>query len=169
MDRMRILRASQPPFLFAMSPSICLVAGLFALLSATSVLTFPTHGSLAGLSRSELDAIIPTLERRAPESPPGPLNDTSARLVVDPAHPFIAPKATDIRGPCPGLNTLASHGVRHSCHYVGICIIIQSIPFDSTFLGTALPLLHRLSTPFKKVRISDTLQIYIRLPYLRRV
>ncbi|KAF8067669.1 Chloroperoxidase [Lyophyllum atratum] len=28
----------------------------------------------------------------------------------DPAHPFIAPRRGDLRGPCPGLNTLANHG-----------------------------------------------------------
>jgi hypothetical protein len=72
---------------------------------------FPTYGSLAGLSPEEIRTIMPTLHRRAIEQPPGPPNDTSAKLVFDPAHPFIAPKLTDIRGPCPGLNTLASHGV----------------------------------------------------------
>jgi len=29
---------------------------------------------------------------------------------INPAHPWIAPKATDLRSPCPGLNTLANHG-----------------------------------------------------------
>lgn len=42
---------------------------------------------------------------------PGPLKDDSAKLVHDVAHPFKAPGPNDIRGPCPGLNTLASHGV----------------------------------------------------------
>ncbi|KAJ7586847.1 Chloroperoxidase [Mycena floridula] len=28
----------------------------------------------------------------------------------DPAHPWIAPKSTDLRSPCPALNTLANHG-----------------------------------------------------------
>ncbi|KAF9480745.1 Cloroperoxidase [Pholiota conissans] len=72
--------------------------------------SFPTYGSLAGLSAAEIREIMPTLHRRAVEPPPGPMKDTSAKLVFDPAHPFIAPKSTDIRGPCPGLNTLASHG-----------------------------------------------------------
>ncbi len=71
-----------------------------------------------GLSRSELDAIIPTLERRAPESPPGPLTDTSARLVLIRRILSFAPKATDIRGPCPGLNTLASS---RSTSFMSLC------------------------------------------------
>ncbi|KZP07573.1 heme-thiolate peroxidase [Athelia psychrophila] len=42
--------------------------------------------------------------------PPPPQSDTSAKLVADAAHPFKPASSTDIRGPCPGLNTLASHG-----------------------------------------------------------
>ncbi|KAJ7577448.1 Cloroperoxidase [Mycena floridula] len=30
--------------------------------------------------------------------------------VQDSTHKWIAPKSTDLRGPCPGLNTLANHG-----------------------------------------------------------
>ncbi|KAF8974246.1 aromatic peroxygenase precursor [Flammula alnicola] len=84
--------------------------GLFSLFSLNNVLAFPSYRSLAGLSPAELEVIIPTLEVRTPEPPPGPLNDTSAKLVVDPAHPWIEAGLNDIRGPCPGLNTLASHG-----------------------------------------------------------
>lgn len=72
---------------------------------------FPSHGPLAGLSRRQLDAIIPTLQLREPESPPGPLSDTSTKLVNDEAHPWKPLRPSDIRGACPGLNTLASHGV----------------------------------------------------------
>ena len=79
---------------------------------ATIATAFPSYGSLAGLSREELDAIIPTLKYQAPQNPPGPLNDTSAKLVNDAAHPWRPLRVNDIRGPCPGLNTLASHGVR---------------------------------------------------------
>src|SRR4051812_27292977 len=59
----------------------------FATLFGT-VSAFPAYGSLAGLSREALDAIIPTLQIRTPASPPGPLNDTSAKLVDDAAHPW---------------------------------------------------------------------------------
>ena len=75
------------------------------------VIAFPAHGSLAGLSKEQLEAIIPMLEIREPASPPGPLQDTSAKLVNDKAHPWQPLRPGDIRGPCPGLNTLASHGV----------------------------------------------------------
>ncbi|KAH6905855.1 Chloroperoxidase [Coprinopsis sp. MPI-PUGE-AT-0042] len=44
-----------------------------------------------------------------PPPPPGP-TFTGAKLVHDPAHPFMAPGPGDERGPCPGLNTLANHG-----------------------------------------------------------
>jgi len=71
---------------------------------------FPAYGSLAGLSREELDAVIPTLNFQPPGNPPGPLADTSAKLVNDAAHPWKPQAPGDIRGPCPGLNTLASHG-----------------------------------------------------------
>ncbi|KAH6881249.1 aromatic peroxygenase precursor, partial [Coprinopsis sp. MPI-PUGE-AT-0042] len=42
--------------------------------------------------------------------PPGPLSENGTKLVNDPAHPFLKPTSRDIRGPCPGLNTLANHG-----------------------------------------------------------
>ncbi|KAJ3481539.1 hypothetical protein NLJ89_g12202 [Agrocybe chaxingu] len=77
---------------------------------ATRVVAFPAYASLAGLSERELNAIIPTLGAREPAPPPGPLPDTSAKLVNDAAHPWKPLRPGDIRGPCPGLNTLASHG-----------------------------------------------------------
>ena len=67
---------------------------------------FSSYSSLAGLSEREVEAIIPTLSYSPPENPPAPLEDTSAKLVNDAAHPFVAPLPTDQRGPCPGLNTL---------------------------------------------------------------
>lgn len=76
-----------------------------------AALCFPNYASLAGLSARELDYILPQLVVRTLSSPPGPLNDTSAKIVNDPAHPWIAPGPDDIRGPCPGLNTLSNHGV----------------------------------------------------------
>ncbi|KAJ6598139.1 Chloroperoxidase [Mycena vulgaris] len=36
--------------------------------------------------------------------------DTSIKRVPDADHPFIAPGPNDMRGPCPGMNTLANHG-----------------------------------------------------------
>ncbi|KAF9032968.1 Chloroperoxidase [Panaeolus papilionaceus] len=73
-------------------------------------LAFPNYASLAGLPREDLDRIVPNLPYHPPEMPPGPLKDTKAKLVNDKAHPWKAARAGDMRGPCPGLNTLASHG-----------------------------------------------------------
>ena len=78
---------------------------------ASIAISFPSYGSLAGLSESELAAIIPTLHIRGVEPPPGPLKFNGTKLVNDKDHPFKELRPGDIRGPCPGLNTLASHGV----------------------------------------------------------
>lgn len=86
-------------------------AVLSSLILAASTLAFPQYGSLAGLSERELEAIIPRLNIAKPPPPPGPLKDDSTKLVNDPAHPFRPARPyIDMRGPCPGLNTLASHG-----------------------------------------------------------
>ncbi|KAH6906949.1 Chloroperoxidase [Coprinopsis sp. MPI-PUGE-AT-0042] len=45
-----------------------------------------------------------------PPYPPPPPMFQGAMLVNDAAHPYLEPKEGDIRGPCPGLNTLANHG-----------------------------------------------------------
>ncbi|KAF9032969.1 aromatic peroxygenase precursor [Panaeolus papilionaceus] len=87
------------------------VSVLLAILLCGPALAFPAHASLAGLSAEDLENILPTLTFRPPANPtPGPLNDTSAKLVNDAAHPWRPLRVGDIRGPCPGLNTLASHG-----------------------------------------------------------
>ena len=82
-----------------------------ALALSSTTLAFPSYGSLAGLSEAELDRIIPLLESRNAGPPPGPLKNTSTKLVNDKNHPWKPLAYGDIRGPCPGLNTLASHGV----------------------------------------------------------
>lgn len=88
--------------------------GLFALLSALAqiAVAFPAYGSLAGLSGRELEEAVASLNAVVPGKPPGAPADTSTKLVYDSKHPFVAPGPRDIRGPCPGLNTLANHGVR---------------------------------------------------------
>ena len=96
----------------------------FSALTFFSVVTgFPAYGSLAGLSIEERDLIISELQVRSADPPPGPLNDTSAKLVNDKDHPWEPLQPDDIRGPCPGLNALASHGVR-SCSesYFQFCL-----------------------------------------------
>ncbi|KAH6905634.1 Chloroperoxidase [Coprinopsis sp. MPI-PUGE-AT-0042] len=82
-----------------------IVAGL-----AGSVFAFPAYQSLSGISERDLEELIPSLPIGFLKPPPGPLKNNGTRLVADPAHPFIKPGPLDIRGPCPGLNTLANHG-----------------------------------------------------------
>ena len=82
---------------------------LFAVL--TLVTPFPQYRSLAGMEEKDVNRVLPHLQARLPPDPPAPLSFLGTKLVNDPAHPYIAPKATDMRGPCPGLNTLANHGV----------------------------------------------------------
>ncbi|KAF9443253.1 aromatic peroxygenase precursor [Macrolepiota fuliginosa MF-IS2] len=81
-----------------------------ALILASTASAFPAYGSLAGLTREELDAVLPSLDFKLPAPPPPPLNYTGIKLINDAAHPWKAPGPDDIRGPCPGLNTLANHG-----------------------------------------------------------
>ncbi|KAF9443871.1 Cloroperoxidase [Macrolepiota fuliginosa MF-IS2] len=81
-----------------------------ALALASTASAFPAYGSLAGLTREQLDVILPRLEFKQPTPPPGPPKDTGVKLINDAAHPWKAPGPSDIRGPCPGLNTLANHG-----------------------------------------------------------
>ncbi len=82
-----------------------------ALALASPAIAFPSYASLAGLPREELDKIVPTLNFHSPANPPGPLKSNGTKLVNDAKHPWQPLKKGDIRGPCPGLNTLASHGV----------------------------------------------------------
>lgn len=96
---------------------------VFVLAFASIVASFPSYGSLAGLSHAELEAIIPTLQPRDIDPPPGPLNDTSTKLVNDPDHPWKPLRPGDIWEPCPGLNTLASHGVCQDLFFSPIVVI----------------------------------------------
>ncbi|TFK18281.1 Cloroperoxidase [Coprinopsis marcescibilis] len=80
------------------------------LFEASHGTAFPAYGSLGGLSERQLEEIVPNLRPRVPPPPPGPPAFTGAKLVDDAAHPWRAARKNDIRGPCPGLNTLASHG-----------------------------------------------------------
>ncbi|KAJ3568217.1 heme-thiolate peroxidase [Leucocoprinus birnbaumii] len=81
-----------------------------ALTLVSSTSAFPAYASLAGLSQAELDRIIPTLDAREPAKLPPPMKSNGTKLVNDAQHPFKPLRPGDIRGPCPGMNTLASHG-----------------------------------------------------------
>jgi hypothetical protein len=54
---------------------------------------------------------VARLPQVLPPNPPGPLEFNGTKLVNDRDHPWKPLQKGDIRGPCPGLNTLASHGV----------------------------------------------------------
>ncbi|KAG6374393.1 Chloroperoxidase [Boletus reticuloceps] len=72
---------------------------------------FPEYRSLAGLSPREARAVARTFTSTpGAQSLPPAISDTSAKAVYDSEHPYIPDQPGDIRGPCPGLNTLASHG-----------------------------------------------------------
>ncbi|GJJ14071.1 hypothetical protein Clacol_008328 [Clathrus columnatus] len=75
-------------------------------------LAIPAYGSLAGLTQRQVDDFIANNTLAPIPPPPGPLVNDGLLLVNDPSHPFIQPGPDDLRGPCPGLNTLANHGVR---------------------------------------------------------
>ena len=114
---------------------------------ASIATSFPSYGSLAGLSESELAAIIPTLNIREVPSPPGPLKFSGTKLVNDKDHPFEPLRPGDIRGPCPGLNTLASHGVCQIFFPLFLWLTTTSI-----FRGMASQLQFRSLMPCKRVR-----------------
>ncbi|KZV84338.1 Cloroperoxidase [Exidia glandulosa HHB12029] len=68
------------------------------------------YDSLAGLTRDEVDAFARTVKVVGGQPAPAPIKDTSMKLVNDAAHPWMPLTADQQRGPCPGLNALASHG-----------------------------------------------------------
>ena len=88
---------------------------VFALVSLlthlSSTLAFPSYNSLAGLSEREVEELVARLPQVLPPNPPGPLEFNGTKMVNDLDHHLNPLRKGDIRGPCPGLNTLASHGV----------------------------------------------------------
>ena len=94
---------------------VILVTLALVALGFREIANFPEYSSLAGLSAREVRAVARTFSSTPGAQPlPPPINDTSAKLVNDADHPFLPTRPGDIRGPCPGLNTLASHGVSGS-------------------------------------------------------
>ncbi|KAL9937599.1 hypothetical protein V8E36_003144 [Tilletia maclaganii] len=65
------------------------------------------HRSLAGLSAETIEYITSRQSIVGASPAPAAQSDTSSKLVFDSACPFIAPRSSDVQGPCPGLNTLA--------------------------------------------------------------
>ncbi|EJD46377.1 heme-thiolate peroxidase [Auricularia subglabra TFB-10046 SS5] len=91
-----------------------LTRGLSTLLVITCALaaTIKPYQSLAGLSHAEIEAFVRSVNVPivGAEPVPPPIEDTSSKLVNDAEHPYMPLKDGDQRGPCPGLNALASHG-----------------------------------------------------------
>ncbi|KZV94945.1 Cloroperoxidase [Exidia glandulosa HHB12029] len=82
-------------------------------LQLAGVLAVPAlqpYDSLAGLTRDEVDAFARSVKVVGGQPIPKPIKDTSLKLVNDKKHPWKPLRAGDQRGPCPGLNALASHG-----------------------------------------------------------
>ena len=76
---------------------------------------YPRHRSLAGLSQDEVRYVARQYGDFPGAQPlPPPISYTGPKLSPDADHPFEELRPGDIRGPCPGLNTLASHGVSFS-------------------------------------------------------
>ena len=84
---------------------------------------FPPYAPLAGRSDEEIEAFARTVTVVGALPPPGPDPNTLSMLVNDDAHPFQPAGPNDIRGPCPGLNTLASHGVSFFAYLLGLFIL----------------------------------------------
>ncbi|RXW15744.1 heme-thiolate peroxidase [Candolleomyces aberdarensis] len=95
------------PKLFA-----CLTTLLFVFGALSTSLAFPNNVDLP--KRQEIDDAsaqtggVPGPVN--PPPPPGPPSFTGTKLVNDRAHPWRPLRDGDERGPCPGMNTLASHG-----------------------------------------------------------
>lgn len=88
------------------------LAGLSPEEIQTVIADFPEYRSLAGLSPEEVQIVMENFDDMPGAQPlPPPISYTGPKLVNDAAHPFEPLRPGDIRGPCPGLNTLASHGV----------------------------------------------------------
>ncbi|KIJ48606.1 hypothetical protein M422DRAFT_247457 [Sphaerobolus stellatus SS14] len=89
-------------------------ATLLLLVAVRLAVAFPTYESLAGLSERDVNEFIARNGVAPIPNPPAPLakGQDGLKLVNDPVHPYIAAGPDDIRGPCPALNTLASHGMR---------------------------------------------------------
>ena len=86
---------------------------LTALLFTLSTFAFPNYADLP--KRQEVEHTNSRTGRAIgavnPPPPPGPPSFIGAKLVHDRAHPWKPLRDGDERGPCPGMNTLASHGV----------------------------------------------------------
>ncbi|CAD6892422.1 unnamed protein product [Tilletia controversa] len=85
------------------------------------------HRSLSGMSAETVEYITARQAVVGAFPAPSPQTDTSSKLVNDASHPYKAPRATDQRGPCPGLNTLANHGYLNRTGIVSPQDIVKAV------------------------------------------
>ncbi|KIJ56396.1 hypothetical protein M422DRAFT_239617 [Sphaerobolus stellatus SS14] len=85
---------------------------LITLIRLAVALPAPTN-LLLGSARERSRSSLLTMGVAEMPNPPATLarGKDGFNLVNDAAHPFIVAGPNDIRGPCPALNTLASHGM----------------------------------------------------------
>lgn len=78
---------------------------------ASTAASFPSNANGYSLTARNTPSDPLAILAQAVVGPaPGPLAFTGTQLSNDDAHPFVPLQPGDIRGPCPALNTLASHG-----------------------------------------------------------
>ncbi|KZV85624.1 hypothetical protein EXIGLDRAFT_775354 [Exidia glandulosa HHB12029] len=104
---------------FASPRNLQFLVFLFMLLSQVLVAVFAAgasarsiapHAPLIGRTDEEIEASARSYPGGGPQPLPPPIKDTCVKLVYDAAHPFMKPTKGQMRGPCPGMNTLANHG-----------------------------------------------------------
>ena len=117
-----------------MRPSLCLAALAFCV---TEVIAFPSRMFDMSMSEEEkrtIAEIAATIETGAKERRQliTPTFDASKQHVsTTGTYAYVAPKSSDLRGPCPGLNAMANHGyIPHN----GVATISQFI--QGTYDGT---------------------------------
>lgn len=92
-----------------------LTLAVFAL-TESSVLAFPAGLEEALLKKSALSAsdcphlLLERERERRKKRALGVFDPVAQKVDVTGAHAWVAPKHSDQRGPCPGLNALANHG-----------------------------------------------------------
>lgn len=118
---------------------------LLALSSTSLTNAFPTLNArnLDGLTPERLNDALKTVEKFSKEK--RFIIDSRKPIDITGKHSFQAPRDSDQRGPCPGLNALANHGYIARNGITSFAEVVTSInqgmPFD-TFpklqLGTNL-------------------------------
>jgi len=92
-----------------------LTLAVFAL-AESSVLAFPAGFEEALLKKSGISAdncphlLLEREREKKKKRALGVFDPVAQKIDVTGVHAFVAPKHSDQRGPCPGLNALANHG-----------------------------------------------------------